>query len=293
MLKIGDFSKLTQVSVRSLRHYDKLGLLKPAFINKETNHRYYTLDQLECLNRIVALKNLGFTLQQVSYLLEADLSPNDIHKMLKHKQLELQRSVEAQQHSLAEVDFRLKQMGQKGEMPDCDVVMKTVPSYQVMSAFQIPANGHKIADFMYDLYHTLRTHNIEVENAIGLFHGVEDARQINRQTHSDLPFGSKQLEGSFVTECTTQPIPFRNGLIRSKTLATLPKVASLIYKGPLRLRGNAILSLLKWLDYSHHLLLGPIREVYHRVEPSTEDPENLVEIQFPVKAINQENLSLN
>ena len=65
MLKIGDFSKLAQVSVKTLRHYGKLGLLTPAWIDRFTSYRYYTLDQLRRLNRILALKDLGFSLEQV------------------------------------------------------------------------------------------------------------------------------------------------------------------------------------------------------------------------------------
>ncbi|MBK8046560.1 MAG: MerR family transcriptional regulator [Anaerolineales bacterium] len=62
MFKIGDFSRVSQVSVRMLRHYDKLGLLAPGHIDKFTGYRYYTLDQLPRLNRIVALNDLGLTL---------------------------------------------------------------------------------------------------------------------------------------------------------------------------------------------------------------------------------------
>lgn len=63
MFKIGEFSKLGQVSVRMLRHYDQMGLLKPGHTDKWTGYRYYTIEQLARLNRIVALNGLGLTLQ--------------------------------------------------------------------------------------------------------------------------------------------------------------------------------------------------------------------------------------
>ena len=69
MFKIGDFSRLAQVSVRMLRHYDKLGLLEPSYTDRFTGYRYYTIDQLPRLNRIVALNDLGLTLAQISDLL--------------------------------------------------------------------------------------------------------------------------------------------------------------------------------------------------------------------------------
>ena len=62
MLKIGEFSKLSRVSVRMLRHYDEIGLLKPAEIDRFTEYRYYREDQLPTAGRIAALKDMGFPL---------------------------------------------------------------------------------------------------------------------------------------------------------------------------------------------------------------------------------------
>ena len=72
MLKIGDFSHLSHVSVRMLRHYDELGLLKPVQVDRFTGYRYYSIEQLPRLNRILALKDLGFSLDQITQLLAAD-----------------------------------------------------------------------------------------------------------------------------------------------------------------------------------------------------------------------------
>jgi DNA-binding transcriptional MerR regulator len=63
MLKIGNFSKLSQVSVKTLHYYDQIGLLRPAKIKRFTGYRYYTIDQLPRLNRILALRDLGFSLE--------------------------------------------------------------------------------------------------------------------------------------------------------------------------------------------------------------------------------------
>ena len=59
MLKIGDFSRICQVTIKTLRHYDRLDLLKPAEVDRFTGHRYYTLAQVSRLNRILALKEYG------------------------------------------------------------------------------------------------------------------------------------------------------------------------------------------------------------------------------------------
>ena len=69
MLKIGEFSKLSRVSVRMLRNYDEIGLLKPAEIDRFTDYRYYREDQLPTAGRIAALKDMGFSLADIVRIL--------------------------------------------------------------------------------------------------------------------------------------------------------------------------------------------------------------------------------
>ena len=85
-LKIGNFARVGQVSVQTLRHYDDLGLLKPMEVDSLSGYRYYVLDQLPRLNRILALKDLGFSLEQVAHMLEDDLSPAVLRDLLRIKQ---------------------------------------------------------------------------------------------------------------------------------------------------------------------------------------------------------------
>jgi len=83
MFRIGEFSKLSQVTVKALRYYDEIGLLKPAKVDPFTGYRYYSADQLPRLNRILALKDLGLSLAQISRLLDGDLPPAQIRGMLR------------------------------------------------------------------------------------------------------------------------------------------------------------------------------------------------------------------
>jgi DNA-binding transcriptional MerR regulator len=132
MLKIGDFSKLAQVSVKTLRYYGRLGLLKPAWIDRFTGYRYYALDQLPRLNRILALKGLGFSLEQVQRLLRDDLSAAELRGMMRMKHAELERQVQTEQSRLARVEARLRQIELEGTMPEYEVVFKTVPPQRVI-----------------------------------------------------------------------------------------------------------------------------------------------------------------
>ena len=101
MFKIGDFSKLSQVSVKTLRYYDEIGLLRPSEIDRFTGYRYYAAGQLSRLNRILLLKGLGLSLDQIGRLLESDLPPDQLRGMLKLRRAEIERSIEDEEARLA------------------------------------------------------------------------------------------------------------------------------------------------------------------------------------------------
>ena len=135
MFKIGDFSRLAQVSVRMLRHYDKLGLLEPGYTDRFTGYRYYTVDQLPRLNRIVALNDLGLTLAQIADLLRKDdkLPPEQLRGMLVLRQAELERELGEKRWQLAQVEARLQQIEQENNPDPYEVVIKGLGSVPVAS----------------------------------------------------------------------------------------------------------------------------------------------------------------
>src|SRR5512136_826454 len=118
MLKIGDLSKLSRVSVKTLRYYDEIGLLKPAQVDRFTGYRFYSFDQLPRLNRILALKDLGFTLEQIRQVLDGDLSADELRGMLRLRQAQLQQQMEEAREKLAHVEIRLRQIEREGKMSD-------------------------------------------------------------------------------------------------------------------------------------------------------------------------------
>src|SRR5512136_705220 len=126
MIKIGDFSKLSFVSVRTLRYYEEMGLLKPVEVDRFTGYRYYSFDQLPRLNRILALKDLGFSLEQIAQLLDEGLPPDQIRGMLRMRQTEMRQQAEEERARLARVEARLRQIEQEGKMPTHEVVIKKI-----------------------------------------------------------------------------------------------------------------------------------------------------------------------
>src|SRR6266851_546031 len=134
MLKIGDFSRLSLVSVKALRYYDELGLLKPARVDEFTGYRYYSASQLTRLNRILAMKDMGLSLEQIALLLDKEPTPDQIRGMLRLKQVELRQQLEEGQARLARIEAWLRAFEQEAIMPAYDVVLKKVAPLQVAQA---------------------------------------------------------------------------------------------------------------------------------------------------------------
>src|ERR1700686_1887739 len=133
MLKIGEFARVGQVSVATLRHYDQCGLLKPHELDPDSGYRYYALDQLARLNRILALKELGFPLEQIAHLLEENLSLEQLHGMFTLKQAQTQQLIDAESARLARIAARLSYIEQEGKMPAYEVLLKQVEPLLVAS----------------------------------------------------------------------------------------------------------------------------------------------------------------
>ena len=112
MFKIGEFSRLSRVSVRMLRHYDQLGLLTPSQTDPFTGYRYYSAEQLPRLNRILALRDLGFSLEQIAGMLEDDLSTDQLLGMLKLKRAEVEEQMRLEQQRLARLEVRIRQISE-------------------------------------------------------------------------------------------------------------------------------------------------------------------------------------
>src|SRR5689334_320401 len=125
MFSIGDFARLGRVSVRMLRHYDAIGVLRPAAVDPSSGYRFYRADQLRRLNRIVALKDLGFTLEQVSSILDEKLSVEELRGMLRLRRAQLAEQMAADAARLAGVEARLRTIETEGYMNTEDVVLKS------------------------------------------------------------------------------------------------------------------------------------------------------------------------
>jgi DNA-binding transcriptional MerR regulator len=132
MFSIGEFARLGAVSIRTLRHYDEIGLLPPAAVDPVTGYRSYAPTQLRQLNRIAALKELGLPLTQVKRLL-GGITVAELRGMLLLRQAELERELQLRRHHLLGVEARLRHIAQEDDMPADDIVVKQVPPLGVVA----------------------------------------------------------------------------------------------------------------------------------------------------------------
>lgn len=138
MFNIGTFARLGSVSVRTLRHYDDVGLLAPARVDDATGYRWYSAHQLPALNRIVALKELGFSLGQIRAM-TGEVTVEELRGMLRLRKAELEAELGEQQARLQRVETRLREIEREGEMPH-DFIVKRLAAQRV-AAIGMPATG--------------------------------------------------------------------------------------------------------------------------------------------------------
>ena len=267
MIKIGNFARISQVSVKTLRYYDEIGLLRPAHIDPFTGYRFYTIEQLPRLNRILALKELGFSLEQITQVMDKGLSAAELRGILRLKQAELQLRLQTDQDMLSRIETRLKQIEQENQMPTYDVVIKKIEPLAVASTRGIIPSYPEQGGLWNLLGRYLELNKVQPNGACFTLY------------HSDEPeIDAEVCEPVAAVIKAQEPI-------QSYILPGLDAVASTLHHGPFVTIGEAYNALIKWIEENGYQICGPCREIYLRPSHngSQTDPQTLTEIQFPVR----------
>src|SRR5260221_253015 len=156
MIKIGEFSKLVQVPVATLRYYDQLGLLKPIEVDRFTGYRYYSGSQLPQLHRILALKGLGFSLEQIRVVLEEGLTLEQMRGMLRLRHAQISEQLSEMQSQLGEVEARLHQIEREEQLSTYDVILKQVEPLLVAFVRTILPSHNAVGALFSECYEALR-----------------------------------------------------------------------------------------------------------------------------------------
>jgi len=143
MFKIGEFSKLAQVSVRMLRYYDEMGLLKPNMIDELTGYRMYTANQLPTVNKIVYLRDSGFNVSEIAVAIN-NVDKDFIIKQLEKKYSEIEKVIKSEKQKLLKINIAKQELIKgKAEM-HYHVSIKSIPSYHVLSLRKVVSNYYRL-----------------------------------------------------------------------------------------------------------------------------------------------------
>jgi DNA-binding transcriptional MerR regulator len=271
MLRIGDFAKLSRVSVKALRFYDEIGLLRPAAIDRFSGYRYYQAAQLARLNRILALKDLGFSLEQIGGVLDQELSAGQVSALLQLKAQELRERMRQDEDRLRRIETRLKQIEQEDQMPDYEVVIKPVDAMQVASLGGTIPNYDEsgpIFDRLFDdVYAYVYRQGVKnVGCGIALYVTPEGAeREIEVEALAPLYEVLQPGDG-----------------VRVYELPAVEQMASTVHHGPFATMYQAYGSMMVWLEANGYQITGPCRELYLEYERGGDQNKYVTEIQFPV-----------
>ena len=271
MIRIGDFSKLSRVSIKALRLYDEMGLLKPVEVDRFTGYRYYEFDQLPRLYRILALKDLGFSLEEIGRLLERELPVEQLRGMLKLRQAEIRQKVEEESARLERVDLWLRQIEQEDSMSSYDVVIKKIEPYNVASVRGIVATPPDQRSLWDELMDYLQQKNARmIGPPMAIYHDPE-FKERDWDIEVVMPLGDEIPSGQRV---------------KVYDLPGAEKMACVVHTGPFATIGEAYDALAKWIDQNGYQIVGPGRELNLRLPEKLSDqndPNTVNEIQFPVE----------
>jgi len=273
MFKIGDFSKLCRLPVSALRYYADIGLLEPNHISDETGYRYYSVDQLPRLNRILALKDLGLSLTQIKDVLQEDLSLSELRGMLKLREREAEQELAEQQARLQRIRTRLQQIENEGKaLSSEEVILKDVPAQPVLSIREVIAKPEMVGTLMMACSQVLMREQAKLGGVpLTIFHD-EEFKEADLDI--EIVFPLQESTGQ------TLLLPDERKLVQ-RTLAAVPQIASILHTGSYDTLVQTYETLGTWIEQNQYQIKGQYREIYLR--PDDGEQPALTEIQIPIE----------
>lgn len=270
MLKIGDFSKLSRISIRMLRHYDELGLLKPKSIDQKNGYRYYSEDQLPEIGKIVALKNMGFALNTIIDILKSFNNPKVLEEFLLIKQKEVQDDMEELSIRVKLIETAIDKLKEGEHSMNYEVSLKELPQRYVASVRGILPSYEHEGVLWKKLMEEIGPLNVQDElpcYALAIFHDGE-----YKEIDVDVEV-QKNVKGKYQN---TENVEFR--------VENPIKYASAIYKGSYEKMAELNESVAKWVVDNGYEFAGKNFNIYHVSPYETQNSEEFVtEICYPVK----------
>lgn len=269
LFKISAFSRLSRVSLKTLRYYDQIGILKPRKVDHDTGYRYYSADQLLELNRIIIYKELGFTLPQITQLLQEHITLENMQGMFKLKRSEIQQIIDTEQAKLVRIEERMQLIEEEGH---------------VETGQEIRIKEEGVRPFLF------QTGCGREEEIPSLFHQFDQSLTKEMRQLIDGPqvvlwkeIAGQEEEfefeiGYFLScELRSPPDPFQ-----LRTLPAEPMMATIAYRSNATFACKACVHLATWIEKNNYQIKenGAGRELY--LPLSQEQDVQFIEIQIPI-----------
>lgn len=252
MLTIGDFARLCQVSPRMLRHYDEIGLLSPSRVDPATGYRYYSTHQLARLHRIVALRDLGFKLDQIGPVLDEELTVDELRGMLKIRRAQIETAVDEEQARLRRVEARLRALEGSGSVDTHDIIVKYTRPIRIAEmvgtavGFGNENLGPLFAKMLPEVCRELDRAGVRPGMSAAHYEEyVDDAPYV---VHAGFEIGHQDFAGSEKVTAVDLPVV---------------RVASVVHRGPVANIAPTYEALVRWIEDSGFVMTGRSRELYH------------------------------
>lgn len=274
MFKIGDFSRIARVSCRLLRYYDEIGLLKPGSIERDTGYRYYSASQLPRLNRILVLKELGLSLEEIARVLDSNLSAAELRGMLTVRRSDAQRALAEEMDRLRHIESRIAQIDTEGELSVDDVIMRSEPAQRLLSVRRVVPSFVAARDLIRELSESLRP--LKAKGMLGRLTAIAHAQEFE--------LDSIDVEVGFVVDGEPrEEVRLSSGeRLSVHELPAVERMATCVRIG-LPERAHMITAKIGvFLEANDYSLAGPSREVFLQPPRLDRMEESIVEMQFPM-----------
>lgn len=274
MFRIGDFSKIARVSARLLRFYDETGLFTPAHADPQTGYRYYAVDQITQLNRILVLKDLGFNLDQVRDILSSNVSATELRNMLLLRRNDVEQTLAAESQRLHRIETRIAQLESEGALSADDVVVRREPMRRVLSLRRIVPSFSAARELILELRIHARPHlpKGRPSRLIAIAHSPQF-----EQDEIDVEFGYVLEEGFNVS-------PPEESVLTLRELESVERMAVCVRVGLPEDAHLVTAKIGRFVEASGDTLAGPSREVFLQPLDLDRMHDAVVEMQFPIQA---------
>ncbi|MEM7117851.1 MAG: MerR family transcriptional regulator [Chloroflexota bacterium] len=275
MFRIGEFSKITQVSGHSLRYYDEIGLLTPAKIDEWTGYRYYSAQQIPRLNRIMALKDLGLSLEQIKRMLDDHISSEEIRGMFALKKAQIEQTLRDEMTRLQHVEARLQQLDEGNVEADiAEVVVKSVPEQPFLSLRETVPSFEAVGLTIMEMHKALPSKLSR--RLLGAFTAILHT-DMYQENDLDLEMGFSLMEPTL----DSFDLPSKRKM-SLRILPEVPMMATIMRVGTPNTSHLCRAPLAAWVEVNGYEFAGVGRELFLVPPRPGREDETVLEVQYPI-----------